>query len=581
MKNDAFLKLFLLILLLCIVATMTGCEASDFKKYECAVTLYANGQYDEAIATLAEIEQYEDSSTFIMYIKTIQLAESGEYALAALTFDTLGNYRDSKFLSIYYFARQAENDGRYEDAASLYQSIITFGDSMDRLKCTQDAIIKRDFDVAAADLSDGVFKSESLEAMYEFAVTKYSNSDTQMLQDIYTLADSLLSNGHNGLARELFSIISEQNYSDSAAKVLDSYLASVISLMQYQQYEDAYSLIEEHLSNYAPATDAIRECCYFLAQQEYEKGNVARSYTLFSKAENYSDAKDRIASIETNYALAEEYLNTEQYGMAYDNFLALYDYRDSSEKAKYACYMQAKAYLIDGKYSNAIELFETITGYEDSDTCLSEAKELLSLRDSMFTVGNEIEFGKYEQDGVLSNGKEDIEWIILARNGENALLISKHGLDAHQFNTEYLVAWETCTLRKWLNNDFFMTAFSSVEQKCILDSLVDNSANQGYPDYQISSTDTYDKVYILSYMEAYDYYRASLNDWTPTKYAIQQGAGQGADPINKWWLRSPASSDGWLLVVESAESISVSGTTNRFTCVRPVIWVRTDSNLFR
>ena len=46
-----------------------------------------------------------------------------------------------------------------------------------------------------------------------------------------------------------------------------------------------------------------------------------------------------------------------------------------------------------------------------------------------YRIGDVITFGKYEQDNKTSNGKEDIEWIILDRQGDKVLLISRMALD--------------------------------------------------------------------------------------------------------------------------------------------------------
>ena len=70
-------------------------------------------------------------------------------------------------------------------------------------------------------------------------------------------------------------------------------------------------------------------------------------------------------------------------------------------------------------------------------------------------IGSHVVFGKYEQDDDASNGKEPIEWIVLAKEKDRALLISKYGLAAQQYNTEWTdETWETCSLRKWLNETF-------------------------------------------------------------------------------------------------------------------------------
>lgn len=79
-------------------------------------------------------------------------------------------------------------------------------------------------------------------------------------------------------------------------------------------------------------------------------------------------------------------------------------------------------------------------------------------------------FGSYEQDGDAANGKEPIEWLVLARDGDKALLLSKYALDHQSFMPFYEpvtepFTWESCSLRQWLNSTFLNAAFSAEEQR--------------------------------------------------------------------------------------------------------------------
>ena len=117
-----------------------------------------------------------------------------------------------------------------------------------------------------------------------------------------------------------------------------------------------------------------------------------------------------------------------------------------------------------------------------------------------------LKFGKFEQDGNESNGKESIEWIILDDTGEDRLLISKDVLyalpfDDKVFSKENNQDWEKSSLRKWLNEDFFDVAFDEEEKKFIIDSYVKNGKIFGINNSAEPSSmgaDTIDKVYILS-----------------------------------------------------------------------------------
>lgn len=187
-------------------------------------------------------------------------------------------------------------------------------------------------------------------------------------------------------------------------------------------------------------------------------------------------------------------------------------------------------------------------------------------------VGDVIKIGKFEQDDNTENGKEDIEWIVLDVQGRRALVISKYGLVNIPYNeTETEVTWETCTLRKWLNNDFFNSTFTDAEKKTIPTVTLENKNNPRHN--TPGGNDTRDKIFCLSVEEMEKYY--GKYNWyngeemfgynqnlihSPTKYAISSGASNryitgedyekylrekdySTDVIGKtgcwWWLRTP------------------------------------------
>lgn len=49
-------------------------------------------------------------------------------------------------------------------------------------------------------------------------------------------------------------------------------------------------------------------------------------------------------------------------------------------------------------------------------------------------IGNTIEFGVYEQDNNVSDGKEPLEWIVLRKDGDRVFLISKYCIDYKPYN---------------------------------------------------------------------------------------------------------------------------------------------------
>ena len=84
-------------------------------------------------------------------------------------------------------------------------------------------------------------------------------------------------------------------------------------------------------------------------------------------------------------------------------------------------------------------------------------------------VGDVVLFGACEQDNVETDGKEPIEWIVLDRQGDDALLVSRLALDACRLQNRYEpTSWETCTLRAWLNGVLLDRMFGAEEQAALL-----------------------------------------------------------------------------------------------------------------
>ena len=118
-------------------------------------------------------------------------------------------------------------------------------------------------------------------------------------------------------------------------------------------------------------------------------------------------------------------------------------------------------------------------------------------------------FGSYEQ------GNAPIEWIVLDRQ-EDRVLLSKYALDARSFHEveNRDVTWADCTLRNWLNRDFFNGAFSDEERSQIAQET-NTTANA--PDAQ-------DCVFLLSLDELNAYFPDEDSRITEaTEYTVAQG----------------------------------------------------------
>ncbi len=188
-------------------------------------------------------------------------------------------------------------------------------------------------------------------------------------------------------------------------------------------------------------------------------------------------------------------------------------------------------------------------------------------------VEGNVTFGTYEQDGNLENGQEPIEWLILSREDDRMLLISKYVLDAqyyYEINTSAEhIGWEDSTVRTWLNSDFYNTAFNDEEKKYIPLSKVISSWGH---EPVIEETDDY--VFLLSGDEVEAYFDVDGGKYhdelkcEQTEYATQRGAMK-----NRWMVRC------YKFSKYSIDAINAYGTCEGAPDnpsnggVRPAIWV--------
>lgn len=240
-------------------------------------------------------------------------------------------------------------------------------------------------------------------------------------------------------------------------------------------------------------------------------------------------------------------------------------------------YNDAIALMDAGKLDEAYSAFIELGDYKDASEKAGDIK-LQKTKDQLknIKVGSYINFGAYEQDNNTSNGKEDVEWLVLEIKDGKALVISKYALDCKQYNTSYTdVTWETCTLRKWLNNDFLGAAFSADEKSMIPAVTVSADKN---PEYSTNpGKATQDQVFLLSIPEENKYFNsASARQCKPTDYAVANGAHINSSNGNcYWWLRSPGYGKNRAAGVLSDGDVYEAGYYVNIVdnAVRPALWI--------
>ena len=276
-----------------------------------------------------------------------------------------------------------------------------------------------------------------------------------------------------------------------------------------------------------------------------------------------------------------------KYTEAITAFEALDGYKDSVTKIS-----ECKTAILDGKYNDAIalmnagnvvEAYETLValdGYKDSaDKANSIYDQYKVEKLKVSKAGDYVFFGEYEQDNNTANGKEDIEWLVLEVKDGKALVISKYALDCKQYNTSYTtVTWETCPLRKWLNNDFINAAFSADEKAIIPTVTVSADKNPEYSTYPGNATQ--DQVFLLSITEANKYFSSdSARQCEPTDFAVANGAWESDSGNCWWWLRSPGYGQLSAAGVNYVGDVYDGGSYVYYddTAVRPALWIDLNS----
>ena len=518
-------------LLLSLCMACLGCEQEKKDAYDGAVLLLENGFYEQAIEVFTELGDYKDSAEKKLeaqdkvygpqYAVAFSLYLDKQYDAAYEVFITFGDYRDSQkkaedcLAEIYRSAMEQYDAGKYVNGQKLFSWLAERGykDSAKQADACEKAIKDHDYSAAAA-LKDA--------GKYEAAIQAFK--------------------AMNG-------------YKDSAAQITacetaikDRDYAAAVALMDAKKYEDAIKAFKA-MNGYKESAAKIMTC--------------------------EAAIKDR------DYAAAVALMDAAKYDEALKAFKNLNGYKDSASQIT-ACetairdrdYAAAVALMDAKKYEEAIGAFSALNGYKDSAKKIEEAKPLL-LKSAK--VGSVVWFGHYEQDNNTSNGKEEIEWIVLDKQGTKLLLISRYALDCqpyNPYNKDYQnVTWETCTLRPWLNGTFLNAAFSAAEQKKIVQTTVQNPDNSRYKTN--GGNDTQDRVFLLSIDEANKYFSSDdARACAGTAYAYAQGAYKANNGNCCWWLRSA----GDLLVAPFVDNdgnvhdygISVS---DDWSAVRPAFWI--------
>lgn len=194
-------------------------------------------------------------------------------------------------------------------------------------------------------------------------------------------------------------------------------------------------------------------------------------------------------------------------------------------------------------------------------------------------VGDVVYLGAYEQDNDESNGAEPIEWIVLDRQEDRSLLMSRYGLDCVPFNNaEAFVTWDQSSVLTWLNSSFFYTAFNGAERAMLLksDQLTDTNP---YFDTNAGAV-THERLFLANIAQAAKYMPTEEERiCIATPYAVERGVVTDKETGGcLWWLRSPGFDESAATRVLLDGRINYCGyrVQSKHQAVRPFVWVTFD-----
>lgn len=184
-----------------------------------------------------------------------------------------------------------------------------------------------------------------------------------------------------------------------------------------------------------------------------------------------------------------------------------------------------------------------------------------------------IPFGAIEQDNNAGNGSEPIDWIVIERNGDKALLLSKLIIDNYIFSINGSNNWQNSNIREYLNNNCINAWFSADEQKKIV-------ANSDGDKISLLTEEQCRRYFGKEDSNGYNMRIAShCTDYLKSKATelnITIGSKEGTwyKGNSSFWLRT-------ILSNNNAEYIGLFGKLNtkgdiitKNDGIRPVIWVK-------
>ena len=224
----------------------------------------------------------------------------------------------------------------------------------------------------------------------------------------------------------------------------------------------------------------------------------------------------------------------------------------------------------------------------DSEDSICEEVEQLRTELGFCSIGETVSFGTWKGNPC--------QWIIIKKEGNRALLLSKYFLESYKW--EYETNWEESSVRTYLNENLINELFTEGEQTALLETTLKTSnAFDFYADYMpslynqfadrgIDYCTTTDKLFLLDWKTVDECFGpivkpdpsnpVQMDTWNISGDADTTFVEGFEEYVvyNSWFLRETdcTGDDGLCVQTMSATSVNILNRGNA-GALRPAFWV--------
>lgn len=203
-------------------------------------------------------------------------------------------------------------------------------------------------------------------------------------------------------------------------------------------------------------------------------------------------------------------------------------------------YVKAIQQLENGNFKEAALAFEKLDGRGSSEYYL----DIIYAQHPQYklinaTVGEMVNFGMYNQEQNIA----PIEWFVIAKDANKALLVSKHIIDAQPYSG-------TVSLPIWLEETFRKSAFNDKESLGVTEVLL------------------LSREQIDTYLKGQEFAKCE-----PTTFARSRGYSTNYASNYMWWTSESSSGGKHFVASQSGYLGRDVADDTKTNGVRPAIWV--------